>query len=116
MKGTVVKDGVVTCPHCGSQSFESARTKKVKLAFGVASLLASPKLRCNGCGRFLDPKKAAPQKSAPVKRAPRGMGRCEKNGHLVDAKRDVCPIDGSPILPDRKVFEDAKPYVQGGGQ
>jgi hypothetical protein len=39
--------------------------------------------------------------SQPRAQKPRGAGKqvwaCEKNGHKLDRKRTVCPIDGSPV-------------------
>lgn len=56
MKATTIdRGGTVRCPKCGGTSFSSSRTTKSKVTFGVASLLASPKLRCNGCGQYLKP-------------------------------------------------------------
>jgi hypothetical protein len=56
MKATTIdRAGTVRCPKCGGTSFSSSRTTKSKVMFGVASLLASPKLRCNGCGHYLKP-------------------------------------------------------------
>jgi DNA-directed RNA polymerase subunit RPC12/RpoP len=56
MKATKISaDGSVHCPKCNSTSFTAQRTKKVKVTFGLASLLAAPKLRCNGCGEYLKP-------------------------------------------------------------
>lgn len=94
MRGTVVSgDGDVSCPHCGSTSFTTQRTPGQKLAFGVASLLAAPKLRCNGCGKFLDPKRNEP----PPGSLP-SIGYCEQNGHVLSLALGVCPSDGSRIL------------------
>jgi uncharacterized Zn finger protein (UPF0148 family) len=57
MKSTIVgEDGSVRCPECGAaDSFTAQRTKKAKSTFGLASLIAAPKLRCNGCGTYLTP-------------------------------------------------------------
>lgn len=58
MKKTIVKDGKVTCPHCGAQnSFTPKRSTKAKViggaTVGVGALLAPKRLQCNGCGRHL---------------------------------------------------------------
>jgi hypothetical protein len=49
-------DGSVHCPECNATSFTPQRSTGSKIAFGFASLLAAPKLRCNGCGTMLNPK------------------------------------------------------------
>jgi hypothetical protein len=53
MKSTEVDtDGTVRCPVCRATSFTSKRTGKGKLAFGI---LATKRLRCDGCGEHLVP-------------------------------------------------------------
>jgi ribosomal protein S27E len=67
MKSTLVDEsGNVRCPNCGAiNSFTPQRTKKVKATFGPASLVAAPKLRCNGCGTYLKPGGGAVETAAP---------------------------------------------------
>jgi hypothetical protein len=125
MKAPIVKpDGSVHCPKCGSTSFTPQRTTGTKLAFGFLSLLAAPKLKCNGCGIYLDPKHGTKPKSlattprpmtapmsdsdrsaaeqrdgiGPTKAVRRAKGpRCEKHDHLCRRGTTVCPIDGSQV-------------------
>jgi hypothetical protein len=69
MKSTIVgEDGSVRCPECGAaDSFTAQRTKKAKSTFGLASLIAAPKLRCNGCGTYLTPGEKLSDKLAATK-------------------------------------------------
>lgn len=114
MKTTKVdENGDVRCPKCGARNaFTSKRTGKAKLlgglAVGVGALAAPKRLQCQGCGTYLKQEgalaRAARQQQAaraarPPKPAAHRKGvqwRCEKNGHLLEKHRDVCPIDGSP--------------------
>ncbi len=67
--------------------------------FGTAERLErrSDKL----AGKAADAAKASTAAKAkrPGTTSPRaGQWRCEKNGHLLNKKRDACPIDGSPVV------------------
>lgn len=67
MKSTLTDtEGTVRCPRCGATSFSPQHTKKAKIAFGFASLLAAPKLRCNGCGEYLKPGRTSPPAKQPA--------------------------------------------------
>jgi hypothetical protein len=51
----VEPDGTVCCPICGATSFTPARGPHLKWFRGFTALLATQKLRCDGCANYLTP-------------------------------------------------------------
>jgi hypothetical protein len=60
-------DGSVHCPKCNATSFTPQRTTKAKLSLGLVSLVAAPKLRCNGCGEYLKPGNTPATRATPAR-------------------------------------------------
>jgi DNA-directed RNA polymerase subunit RPC12/RpoP len=101
--------GGMWCPNCrclvpGQKPTHPIRNTIASIGAvggGLGVLLAKrEKYICPDCGQ---PVRAAtkaelgkPDPPRKTKPSGRPEWRCEKNGHLLSNKRDVCPIDGSP--------------------
>jgi hypothetical protein len=89
------RDVVLVAPH-----------DEVEVAFGFGSLLAAPKLRCNGCGTYLKPGNSASATPALTPYQQRVAKRAAKRGAEVAAKCASDPEYVARIMAKRGLVDD----------